>query len=69
MTGFSAQNGTRDVGFCVLLLTLWVLAASPSSCVAAPSHIPMKASDILLPDDLQPVDNIDVPTFMRRQAD
>ncbi|MCV2865501.1 glycosyltransferase family 87 protein [Defluviimonas sp. WL0075] len=40
MTGFSAQNGTRDVGFCVLLLTLWVLAAlsghwqSPSSDLA-----------------------------------
>ena len=28
-----------------------------------------KASDIILPDDLQPVENIDVPTFMRRQAD
>lgn len=37
--------------------------------VAAPSHMPIKASDILLPDDLQPVENIDVPTFMRRQAD
>lgn len=28
-----------------------------------------KASDILLPADLVPVENIDVPTFMRRQAD
>lgn len=28
-----------------------------------------KASDILLPPDLVPVENIDVPTFMRRQAD
>ncbi len=28
-----------------------------------------KASEILLPPDLQPVENIDVPTFMRRQAD
>ncbi len=28
-----------------------------------------KASDILLPADLIPVENIDVPTFMRRQAD
>lgn len=28
-----------------------------------------KASDILLPTDLVPVENIDVPTFMRRQAD
>lgn len=37
--------------------------------VATPPHMPMKASDILLPDDLQPVENIDVPTFMRRQAD
>jgi cell division protein FtsZ len=37
--------------------------------VGAPSHMPVKASDILLPDDLQPVENIDVPTFMRRQAD
>lgn len=37
--------------------------------VGAPSHLPMKASEILLPDDLQPVENIDVPTFMRRQAD
>lgn len=27
------------------------------------------ASEILLPPDLQPVENIDVPTFMRRQAD
>ena len=27
------------------------------------------ASEILLPADLQPVENIDVPTFMRRQAD
>ncbi len=37
--------------------------------VGAPSHMPIKASDIMLPDDLQPVENIDVPTFMRRQAD
>lgn len=28
-----------------------------------------KAADILLPPDLVPVENIDVPTFMRRQAD
>ncbi len=28
-----------------------------------------KPSEILLPADLQPVDNINVPTFMRRQAD
>jgi cell division protein FtsZ len=28
-----------------------------------------KASDILLPPDLVPVENMDVPTFMRRQAD
>ena len=28
-----------------------------------------KPADILLPADLQPVENIDVPTFMRRQAD
>lgn len=28
-----------------------------------------KASDIMLPADLLPVENIDVPTFMRRQAD
>ena len=28
-----------------------------------------KPSEILLPSDLQPVENIDVPTFMRRQAD
>lgn len=28
-----------------------------------------KPSEILLPPDLQPVENIDVPTFMRRQAD
>ena len=27
------------------------------------------ASEILLPSDLQPVENINVPTFMRRQAD
>jgi len=30
---------------------------------------PQKASDIMLPPDLVPVENIDVPTFMRRQAD
>lgn len=30
---------------------------------------PIQASEILLPSDLQPVENIDVPTFMRRQAD
>ncbi|CAN5606462.1 cell division protein FtsZ [soil metagenome] len=28
-----------------------------------------KASEILLPNDLLPVENMDVPTFMRRQAD
>ncbi len=28
-----------------------------------------KPSDIMLPPDLQPVENLDVPTFMRRQAD
>ncbi len=28
-----------------------------------------KASDIMLPKDLLPVENMDVPTFMRRQAD
>ncbi|MFT3745657.1 MAG: cell division protein FtsZ [Pyrinomonadaceae bacterium] len=28
-----------------------------------------KPADIMLPPDLQPVDNLDVPTFMRRQAD
>lgn len=28
-----------------------------------------KASEILLPQDLIPVENLDVPTFMRRQAD
>jgi cell division protein FtsZ len=29
----------------------------------------LKPSDILLPPDLAPVENMDVPTFMRRQAD
>jgi cell division protein FtsZ len=29
----------------------------------------VRPSEIVLPPDLQPVDNIDVPTFMRRQAD
>lgn len=28
-----------------------------------------KPSEIMLPPDLQPVENLDVPTFMRRQAD
>ena len=28
-----------------------------------------KPSEIMLPADLQPVENLDVPTFMRRQAD
>ncbi len=36
---------------------------------AAAAPAPMQASEIMLPDDLQPVENIDVPTFMRRQAD
>lgn len=37
--------------------------------VGAPAHTPVKPSEIILPDDLQPVENMDVPTFMRRQAD
>lgn len=36
---------------------------------AAAPGAPLKPSDILLPSDLTPVENIDVPTFMRRQAD
>ena len=28
-----------------------------------------KPSEIMLPADLLPVENLDVPTFMRRQAD
>jgi len=35
----------------------------------AAAAAPMPASEIMLPADLQPVENIDVPTFMRRQAD
>ena len=38
--------------------------ATNTRAVAAP-----KASEILLPPDLIPVENINVPTFMRRQAD
>ncbi len=36
---------------------------------AAAAPAPIQASEIMLPSDLQPVENIDVPTFMRRQAD
>ena len=36
---------------------------------AAAAPAPIQPSEIMLPDDLQPVENIDVPTFMRRQAD
>ncbi|MGB4990876.1 MAG: cell division protein FtsZ [Pyrinomonadaceae bacterium] len=36
--------------------------------VGAPKQSP-KPSDILLPPDLTPMDSIDTPTFMRRQAD
>ncbi len=43
--------------------------APEARAVGAPSHAPVKPADIILPDDLQPVENIDVPTFMRRQAD
>ena len=38
-----------------------------SRAVGASSGTP--ASEILLPSDLQPVENLNVPTFMRRQAD
>ncbi len=36
---------------------------------AAAAPAPIQPSEIMLPSDLQPVENIDVPTFMRRQAD
>ncbi|MBK8467467.1 MAG: cell division protein FtsZ [Chloracidobacterium sp.] len=36
---------------------------------AAATPTPIQPSEIMLPSDLQPVENIDVPTFMRRQAD
>jgi cell division protein FtsZ len=35
----------------------------------AAGAVPIQASEIMLPADLQPVENMDVPTFMRRQAD
>jgi cell division protein FtsZ len=41
----------------------------PETRAVAAGASPIQASEIMLPSDLQPVGNIDVPTFMRRQAD
>ncbi len=57
-TGFDTQAS----------LHLPVPRAPETRAVAATSG-PIAPSEILLPKDLQPVENIDVPTFMRRQAD
>jgi len=53
-TGFDTQASAH----------LPVPKAAETRAVAA-----IPASEIMLPKDLLPVENIDVPTFMRRQAD
>ena len=48
-----------------------VVAALPSKPKADAAHAVSRvvAADILLPNDLVPAENLDVPTFMRRHAD
>lgn len=56
-TGFETQS----------VLTMPRPGTQNTHAVAAGST--PRPSEIMLPADLQPVDNMDVPTFMRRQAD
>lgn len=57
-TGFDSQVAIKPVK-----------PQTPETKVVGTAAGATKASDILLPPDLVPVENIDVPTFMRRQAD
>jgi cell division protein FtsZ len=58
-TGFDTQASAR----------LPQPRVAETRAVAAAASAPIQASEILLPSDLQPIENIDVPTFIRRQAD
>jgi len=59
-TGFDTQASLRMPQPKVMETRAVAAAAAPA---------PIQPSEIMLPSDLQPVENIDVPTFMRRQAD
>lgn len=57
-TGFDSQVAVKTVK-----------PQTPDTKAVSTAAGATKAADILLPPDLVPVENIDVPTFMRRQAD